>query len=479
MSLSSNASLALSSQLSVLAMRLEARCRVPEGWPADAKDSELFANYVAIYALCMAGRRTTPQVSAAVEKLRSMRLPSGLWRIAHADVEPTSRAAVALQWAETPPSTDLGAAIRHIQAQQQTDGGWALEGTDVVVNPHGEIGPSLPCSLALRQAQAHSADSTVTASLARAQVFFKTQLAALAAGVGKDAKTDLAYAWAVRGLVNASLQPTIDNADAHRARLEQVVLRVLTHGSPPDDTGFQLLFNALHSMALLVDTHTVATALDVEEATSCLLAWAFLRDAASEGPTRWLAGALLAGAVVMARRHPGASLIGPAVVPNAAAAAVAGVGVAATPAESFVAATWNDFGRRPTTAQVAIVGSTVALVGTAASAVFALGMAAAPRLDESTRDVAARLVGNLEVIVEDKSTGNPIPGARLEMRPVAPVPIVAVADATGKARLSWNLVDPASSAVRMEVVAQPHPGGPSGSKILPGKPASSEIVYVP
>ena len=59
MGLSSNASLALSSQLSVLAMRLEARCRVPQGWPPDTKDSELFANYVSLYALCAAGRRAT------------------------------------------------------------------------------------------------------------------------------------------------------------------------------------------------------------------------------------------------------------------------------------------------------------------------------------------------------------------------------------------------------------------------------------
>ena len=479
MGLSSNASLALSSQLSVLAMRLEARCRVPQGWPPDTKDSELFANYVSLYALCAAGRRATPQINAAAQTLLSMRLPSGLWRVAHADVEPTARATVALQWAETQPTTDLSATIRHIQAHQLADGGWALEGTDVVLNPHGEIGPSLPCTLALRQAQARNADKTIADSLERARSFFKAQLTVLAPEVGKDAKVELAYAWAVRGMVNASHQVMIDDADAHRARLEHIVQQILQRGAPPDDTGFQLLFNALHSVALLVDMHTTASTLDIEEATSCLLAWALLRDAAGQALTRLLAGALLTGAMVMRRRHPGAALSGPAAVPTTADAPVAVEAPTASPTESFVGATWSVFRRRPPAAQVAIVLSALTVAGSAASAVFALGTAAAPRMDEASRVVAARLVGNLEVIVADRSTGQPFAGARVEVRPVAPARILAAADAAGKARLSWNLVDPPTTAVRMEVVAQSRAGGPIGSKLLPDKPASVEVVYVP
>ena len=100
-------------------------------------------------------------------------------------------------------------------------------------------------------------------------------------------------------------------------------------------------------------------------------------------------------------------------------------------------------------------------------------------MDEASRVVAARLVGNLEVIVADRSTGQPFAGARVEVRPVAPARILAAADAAGKARLSWNLVDPPTTAVRMEVVAQSRAGGPIGSKLLPDKPASVEVVYVP
>lgn len=476
MALSSNSSLALSSLLSVLAMRLEAKCRLPGGWPADARDDELFANYVAVYALCTAGRRETAQIGAAVDKLLSLRLESGLWRGAHAEVEPTARAAVALQWAESPPSTDLRSAIRHIRAAQLADGGWALQGTDVVVNPHGEIGPSLPCTLALHQAQARSADKATAASLARARGFFQTQLDTLAGEVGKDAKADLAYAWAVRGLAIASLGTPLPEVDQHRACLEQVVQRVLDQRAPPDDVGFQLLFNALHSLALLIDKQMGPSAFDIEEATSCVLSWALIRDARGAAPTRWLAGALLAGATLMARRHRGASLFVPAVGPNLTPEAAE---VDVSPAESFVAALWHDWMRRPAGAQVRIAASTIAAVAAATSAVFGLGLNFAPRLDEPSRKVAARLAGDLEVMVADKTTGRPVPGARLEMRPVAPGRIVAVAGADGKARLNWNLVDPESSAIRMEIAAQPNAGGPGGRTILPDKPGPFVTVYVP
>lgn len=475
MSTSSHAELMLSTQLSVLALHLEERCRLPGGWPSDAKDDELFVNYLALYALTTAGRGASPQAKAAADKLRALREPSGLWKGAHADVEPTARATAALLMAETPPSTNLGAALNHILRHQLPDGGWALEGSTVVLKPHGEIGPTMPCVLALRTAYNTGVDGNIAAALDRARDFFDNQLKELGPKLGQSAKTDLAYAWAVRGRMQAGQTPP-DNAAEHRERLEGVLTRIMSRKAPPDDIGFQVLFNSVHSMALLGNASGTTQTLDLNEVVTCMSSWALLLESSGQVLTRWQGGALLAGAALLRQRYPNATLVAASVIQSRFPGATEEA--PSDPAAGFLASIWADFRRRTTTAKLSILGSTAAVAAVAASSVFGFGIAYAPRLDEPAKKASERLVGNLDVIVANKA-GQPVPKARVEIRPVAPGQIVAETDAQGRAHLTWNLLDPAESAIRMEITAQPPQGAPAGRRVLPEKPANIETVYVP
>lgn len=475
MSVFKHAELMLSTQLSVLALHLEQTCRTPGGWPSDAKDDELFVNYLGLYALTTAGRGGTAQAQAAADKLRALRAPSGLWTGAHADVEPTARATAALLLAESPPSTNLSAALNHIVRHQLPDGGWALEGSTVVLNPTGEIGPSMPCVLALRTAFNAGVDGAFAAYLQKARDFFDKKLKELGPKVGQGSKTDLAYAWAVRGRMQADPAPP-EQADQHRQRLEGILNQIMSRRAPPDDIGFQLLFNAVHSMALLPDASGPPQSLNIDEVVSCMGSWALLLENNGQVLTRWQAGPLLAGAALLRQRFPGATVAGSAVVP-ARQSNVVDEG-STDPAAGFLTSIWSDFRGRTTAAKLSILASTAAIATVAASSVFSFGLAYAPRLDEPAKRASERLVGNLDVIVAN-GAGQRIPKARVEVRPVAPNRIVAETDADGRARLTWNLLDPADGAVRMEITAQAPQDAAPGRRILPDKPATTETVYVP